>query len=70
MTSLGVAGIISFAVGGTVLLQGYYDWLTSLPVMVGRESVAIFSFLGFLLVGTGLWLIMKDSKTETKQTSA
>ena len=66
-----VAGLVCFSVGGTLLMfvlhfmvQGVYvrdiwDWVS----FIGWMSA--FSFIGFLLIGLGLKLIIKDTKAET-----
>ena len=67
----GLIGIVCFSVGGTLLmfvlhfmLQGVYvsnvmDWVSFFGWM------SLFSFAGFLLLGLGLMLIIKNAKTET-----
>ena len=62
-------GLLSFALGGTLLMFVYW-YLNShpdvslfdptLPLVL---TVAVFSFAGVLLVGIGLWLIMRDART-------
>lgn len=66
MVRKGLAGLLSFSIGGTVLMfvlhfmvQGVYvrnimDWVS----FVGWMSM--FSLVGFLLVGLGIWSIIKD----------
>ena len=66
MVRKGLAGLLSFSIGGTVLMfvlhfmvQRVYvsnvmDWVS----FVGWMSM--FSFAGFLLVGLGIRLIIKD----------
>ena len=66
MVRKGLAGLLSFSIGGTVLMfvlhfmvQGVYvrnimDWVS----FVGWMSM--FSLVGFLLVGLGIRLIIKD----------
>ena len=66
MVRKGLAGLLSFSIGGTVLMfvlhfmvQGVYvrnimDWVS----FVGWRSM--FSLVGFLLVGLGIRLIIKD----------
>jgi hypothetical protein len=65
-------GILCFSVGGTLLmfvvhfmLQGVYvsnimDWVSFWGWMT------LFSFVGFLLLGSGLMLIIKNAKAETR----
>jgi hypothetical protein len=64
VTSNGVLGIVSFAVGGAVL---FFLWsmvlgsvISTLPAPAVTPFTLVFSFLGFLLVGLGLWLIVQD----------
>jgi hypothetical protein len=67
MVRKGLAGLLSFSIGGTVLMfvlhfmvrgvyvNAYLDWVS----FVGWMSM--FSFAGFLLVGLGIWLIIKEA---------
>jgi CBS domain containing-hemolysin-like protein len=66
MVRKGLAGLLSFSIGGTVLMfvlhfmvqrvyvRNIMDWVS----FVGWMSM--FGFVGFLLVGLGIWLIIKD----------
>ena len=63
MVKKGIAGIVSFAFGGTILfilldamLNLYADYFL-LPFQV---------LIGFLLIGLGLWLIIKDETSPKK----
>jgi hypothetical protein len=67
---IGVLGAVIFAIGGTIALL-------DLDVLRSAESpniswvgdtfiaVGIAGFLGFLLAGIGLWLIVQSGKSET-----
>ena len=71
MAPKGVTGLVCFSAGGTLLMfvlhfmfQGVYvrdvmDWVSFLGWM------SLFSFVGFLLLGFGLLLIIKNAKAET-----
>ena len=71
MASKGLAGIALFSVGGTLLMfvlhftlkdvyvNNLMDWVSFFGWM------SLFSLAGFLLVGFGLQLIIKSTKTET-----
>ena len=71
-------GVISMGAGGSVISNGlynlqksgeiisaWYDGTTSWSVSALRYE---WGFLGFFLVGLGLWLIVVIGKWETKQT--
>jgi hypothetical protein len=69
----GLDGAFLFAVGGTILFAMLYVLNVLLPNYNYQTSASIglfigFSFLGFLILGLGLWLIVEDGKVETKQT--
>ena len=71
MAPKSLTGLVCFSVGGTLLMfvlhfmfQGVYvrdvmDWVSFLGWM------SLFSFVGFLLLGLGLMLIIKNAKAET-----
>ena len=71
MAPKGLTGLICFSAGGSLLMfvlhfmfQGVYvsnimDWVSFFGWM------SLFSFVGFLLLGLGLMLIIKNAKAET-----
>ena len=71
MASKGLAGIALFSVGGTLLMfvlhfmlkdvyvNNLMDWVSFFGWML------LFSFVGFLLIGLGLMLIIRNAKAET-----
>ena len=71
MASKGLAGIALFSVGGTLLMfvlhfmlkdvyvNNLMDWVSFFGWML------LFSFVGFLLLGLGLMLIIRNAKAET-----
>ncbi len=68
MRALDIRGLVSFAVGGTILLFVLTDILqkagsynTSLV-----PDTAVGGFIGFLLLGYGLFVNMKSAKSEAK----
>ncbi len=69
-----VKGLISFGVGGAFLLLALTEIFASLtsyyynPYQLTLQS-AILGFLSFLLIGLGLYLLVKEAKQE-KQESA
>ena len=65
MVILGFGGALSFAVGGTLVL--YVFLLTLQGRGPSGDGFAVFSFLGLLLVGLGLVMIVEDGKHPTKQ---
>jgi hypothetical protein len=69
----GLGGAFLFAVGGTILFAMLYVLNVLLPNYQYQTSGSIIayifiSFIGFLMLGFGLWLIVEDGKVETKQT--
>ena len=71
MASKGLAGIALFSVGGTLLMFVLHFMLKDVYVNNLMDWVSffgwmsLFSLAGFLLVGFGLQLIIKSTKTET-----
>ncbi len=64
MTAQGLVGVFSFATGGTLLSVLFFMALFT----KGTPLLWIaFAFIGFVLVGVGLWLIVQDKKPEAKQ---
>jgi hypothetical protein len=71
MTAKALTGLICFSAGGALLMfvlhfmfQGVYvssimDWVSFFGWML------LFSFVGFLLIGLGLMLIIRNAKAET-----
>jgi hypothetical protein len=77
MVIKGLAGIASFAIGGyglvyvfaTLLANAGYKNSTTNFQIEGLENIsAILGLIAFLFIGLGLWLIIQDGKSETKQT--
>jgi hypothetical protein len=66
LVALGFAGVLSFSIGGTFVL---YVLITTLqghgPTGAG---LPLFSFLGFLLVGLGLFMLIQDGKMTIETT--
>jgi hypothetical protein len=61
MTRLGITGILIFAVGG-MLLTLLLDAIAHLDADFLNVPLPILSFIGFVLIGLGLWLIIRDGK--------
>jgi hypothetical protein len=62
----GLRGAIFFGIGGTIIFWLYYVFLSNSshppdPVMI------IFSFLGFFVLGLGLWLTVEAGVRGAKQ---
>ena len=72
MASKGLAGIVLFSVVGTLLMFVLHFMLKDVYVNNVMDWVSffgwmsLFSFVGFLLVGLGLMLIIKSVKAETQ----
>ncbi len=66
MGTLGLMGVFAFAIGGTILFSMLFFVLTAGNEIQG-DSVSVFGFLGFLLMGLGVWLILRDVKTESNK---
>jgi hypothetical protein len=64
MVPSALAGIFSFAVGGTLLSVLFFGALYTQGTPLFWMA---FAFLGFVFVGLGLWLIVQDGKPEIKQ---
>ncbi len=64
LVALGFGGALSFTIGGALVFFLFSQ------IIQGNgppgEGVGVFSFLGFLLVGLGLVMIVQDGKTENK----
>lgn len=67
MAGLGLGGVFVFAIGGIFVFDLLFNIIKNSNVL-GDNFVAGFSFLGFLFVGAGLWLIFQD-KPKTKPTT-
>jgi hypothetical protein len=65
-----LAGLLSFSVGGTLLMFVFHFMLKDVYVRDIMDWVgffgwmSLFSFVGFLLLGLGLKLIFKSQKAE------
>jgi hypothetical protein len=68
MVLKGLAGIAGFACGGTLLSKLFLDTLRGYGP--SGDGLAVFAFLGFMLLGLGLWLIVQDVKPITKPNPA
>ena len=62
MIRSGAIGIIVFAMGGLVLSSQLYDLLYRIHVSSPDLAFHLVTFIGFMLLGFGLWLIVQDSK--------
>ncbi len=58
---LGLAGVLLFGLGGFFLYFGLNE-IVHRPTFV--SSSLLFGFLGFLMVGFGLWSLIVGGKTE------
>ena len=61
---LGVGGAILFALLYTIIAPSYDNSAYRLPV----NGVVFFSFIGFLVLGIGLWLIVQAGKPKSNRT--
>lgn len=71
-------GLVSFGIGGTIVLVVFWDLMANTQYLQYSYSPdyvlgfvlqnALFVFIGFLLVGLGLQLIIKSTKAETFKT--
>ncbi len=66
MGALGLMGVFAFAIGGTITFSMLFFVLTRGNEIQGN-SVSVFGFLGFLLIGLGIWLILRDVKPESNK---
>ena len=67
MSRVGLAGIFGFAAGGTFLAKLFLD--TAAGHGPSGDGGTIFAFLGFLITGLGVWLIVQDGKPEQPKKS-
>jgi hypothetical protein len=68
-------GLLSFGVGGTIVLMVFWNLMANTQLLqygydFGYVSSfilqnGVLSFIGFLLIGIGLMLIIKKAKAET-----
>lgn len=68
-------GLISFGIGGTIVILVFWNLMANLQLLTAGYSFdyvlgfvlqnAFFGFIGFLLVGLGLQLIIKSTKLQT-----
>jgi membrane-bound metal-dependent hydrolase YbcI (DUF457 family) len=74
MTDEGLGGALLIGIGGTILFVLYYEFMSNVyshvfagttfdPVII----VIIFSFLGFMILGLGLGLIVQSGKPKPHQ---
>jgi len=63
-------GAFVLAIGGGLLFEALYDLLQVYSGRYGSPSFGsdAISFIGFLFIGIGLWLVVQSGKSETKQT--
>ena len=69
---LGLLGVVFLAIGGATLSLDLTNIMLGVGYNLGRDTAmiqsAILGFVGFLLFGLGLWVIVLSGKTDTKQT--
>jgi cadmium resistance protein CadD (predicted permease) len=68
-------GLASFSIGGAIVLLVFWNLMANLQLLTAGYTFdyvlgfalqnAIFGFIGFLLIGLGLQLIIKSTRTET-----
>jgi len=70
MANEGLGGAFLLGVGGTILFYSLYVllWDTIHDMSMPLLPMLFFSFIGFLIFGIGLMLIVQSGKPETKQT--
>jgi Na+-transporting NADH:ubiquinone oxidoreductase subunit NqrD len=61
MAVLGILGAFLFALGGALLFNILFEVLTR-GSEFNQTGLSVFAFLGFFLVGLGLWSIVHDAK--------
>ncbi len=64
INSVGIAGALIFAFGATIIFS-----LFMAPSGLMVPPVILYSFIGFFLVGLGLWMIIHARIREKDQTS-
>ena len=57
-----IIGVLLFACGGALVLQSIYN---NNPPYSSAVNVLVSGFLSFLVVGVGLWLIVRSNKCQT-----
>jgi len=71
-----ISGLISLGLGGAIFVYilsrvimnaGYQQSVTIYELQQLLFESAMGGFIALLLLGLGLWLIIKDAKAETKQ---
>jgi hypothetical protein len=69
MANQGLGGAFLLGVGGTILFYSLYQllWDTIHDMSMPLLAMLFLSFIGFLIFGIGLWLIVQSEKTETKK---
>jgi hypothetical protein len=60
ITTSEIIGVLLFACGGALVVQSIYsnNWPYSSAV-----NVLVSGFLSFLIIGVGLWLIVRNNKS-------
>jgi hypothetical protein len=66
--AIGVLGAFLIAIGGVFVSLSLGDFIRSTGPLNFGDVIA--SFLGFLLFGVGLWLIVLSGREEPKQKSS
>jgi hypothetical protein len=59
-TASEIIGILLFACGGALFLQSIYN---NNPPYSSAANVLVSGFLSFLVIGVGLWLIVRSNKS-------
>ena len=63
----GLLGVLLFGLGATMVFLCFAATQTFDKYTPVRPDLIIVSFIGFIMVGLGLWLIVQSGKPETKQ---
>jgi hypothetical protein len=56
-----IMGVLLFACGGALVLQSIYN---NNPPYSSTVNVLVSGFLSFLVMGVGLWLIVRSNKSQ------
>jgi hypothetical protein len=62
-----LSGIFVLASGGSMLFALVYElasYISNKTDTLSEQSIMLFSFVGFLLLGIGHWLILQSRTTE------
>ena len=64
----GLAGAFFLAIGGAILFEALNNLLNENGASsIGVPGYDVLGFIGFLIVGVGLWLIVQRWKPEMKE---